>query len=624
MTQEVLEALQERPQDIFKLFQKDAESENIFNILAKSFLDPIAKDYSVLDEIYVDGLDSSQVFGQTKMVLEGVGRSLLSEKIPTLKEKYGGFEEQDEEDEDEVEEEQDEIDEGLSSEEDHSDELEERGEGDDSEAFDEEEQEEVSDLEDDEDEARTLHENEQEDGETEVGSDTENEHKKDAFGLNDGFFDIDEFNKQIVALEDDQPDAEDEEEIDYFANLSDEDEDEEEDMEYYDDFYDKPGKFKTSEVASKKAQDQESDEEDFDEGEFGEEEYDKAVGSAMLDLFADEDEVKQDEKPIENMSSFEKQQRAIQAEISKLEAELIADKKWTMKGETTAIQRPKDSLLEEQELDFDRTAKPVPIITQEVTETLEDLIRKRIKNDDFNDLPKRIITDISKFHNRQRAEVSEQKSSKSLAELYEDEFNQVDGQQEEINEEIKKQHDEITELFTNITHKLDALCSAHFVPKPHSLKTLEIKVTDASAPSISMEDAQPLHVSTETTLAPQEIYKIGDDAVRGDGVRGKSQVQLKSGLSYSKDELNREEKQRLRRANKRKKAKDFRDREEYKRQKQMQTPVNENKKQRTSEVIDTLSKAKNITVIGKKGERTDVKGKLVKSVSQQNSSNFKL
>ena len=64
------------------------------------------------------------------------------------------------------------------------------------------------------------------------------------------------------------------------------------------------------------------------------------------------------------------------------------------------------------------------------------------------------------------------------------------------------------------------LCSAHFIPKPHQAKTIDIKVTD----SISMEDAQPLHVSNESRLAPQEIYKIGDDEAKGDGVKGKTQV----------------------------------------------------------------------------------------------------
>ena len=547
MTQATLQTIYDRPYEIFKT---DGE---FFNKLVKSFIDPLAKKYSVLDEIYIDGLDSSQVFGQTKMVLDGVGEELLGSVIPEIQGMVRDEEEEEEDEEDTQEEEEPPAEEKEVEEVEEELEEEEQPEDEESQVESEEEQPE------EEEDAEPIH--------------------KDAFGLNDGFFDIDEFNKQVLAMENDNND----DEIDYFDSLSGDDDE----MDYYNDFYDKPGKFK-QQVPEKE--------------EFEEDDYDNAVNSAMLDLFAEEEP-----QPKESLSSFEKQQKSIQAEIARLEAELVADKKWTMKGEITSKDRPQESLLEETEIAFDRTSKPVPVITEESTQTLEDLIRKRIKEDDFNDLPRRIITDISKFHKTPRAEVSEQKSSKSLAELYEDEYNHVDAQQESINEEVKKQHDEISELFTKVTHKLDALCSAHFIPKPHQAKTIDIKVTD----SISMEDAQPLHVSNESRLAPQEIYKIGDDEAKGDGVKGKSQVQLKSGLSYSKDELSREDKQRLRRASKRKKAKTFNQRQETKRQKK-------------DGVVDTLAGAKNLTVIGHKGEMRDIKGNLKKASGPQSSNSFKL
>jgi U3 small nucleolar RNA-associated protein MPP10 len=299
-----------------------------------------------------------------------------------------------------------------------------------------------------------------------------------------------------------------------------------------------------------------------------------------------------------------------------------------MKGEISSKDRPQDSLLDDPEsanLEFDRTAKPVPIITEDVTETIEDLIRRRIKNNEFDDLPKRFITDVSKFHNRQKYELSEQKSTKSLAEIYEDQYNQVD-ENKEITDELKKKHDEISELFNQVSHKLDALCSAHFIPKPHQFKTIEIKVNDNAA-SINMEDSQPLHVSSESTLAPQEIYKIGDDKPKANGVLGRSEVQLKSGLSYSKDELSRDEKQRLRRANKRKRSKEFNQKQSIQKQKevhQQKTQPNANKRQKVGQVIDTLSKAKNITVIDKKGQLRDVKGNLKKDNAPKGSNNLKL
>ena len=665
-----LQELIQKPQDIFKLklkvkLQDDSlEGEsctNLFNELTKTIINPLVNKYSVLDELYIDGLDSTQVFGQTKIVLDGIGRRLLTEDIPQIKEKLqdddreegdeegGNGEESEEEseaefgkiqkpeleefDDDEVSEDSQEYPSDEEEEEEDGEEEEEDGDGD-----------EVETLVGKDDHEKGVGigtDSEGDDGEdTDVSQGDGKEVQKDTFGLNDGFFDIDQYNKQVLAMEKednfDDEDEDDEEEIDYFASLSDEgdgdDENgEEEQMDYYDDFYDKPGKFQNKLNKGRKSkQEDDDDDEDDDDGEvseydFGDEEYDKAIDSARLDLFADESSSKPPKNnKTENLSSFEKQQRALQQEIAKLEAELVADKKWTLKGEVTSNERPKESLLEENELAFDRTAKPVPTITEEVTESIEDLIRKRIKEDDFNDLPRRIVQDLSRFHKGPQAEVSEQKSTRTLAELYEDEYNQVDAQQEQLNEEEKRQHDEISELFMTVTHKLDALCSAHFIPKPHEKKNIEIKVTDASAPSISMEDAQPLHISNEAQLAPQEIYKIGDDAVKGDGVKGKSEVQLKSGLSYSKDEIDRDEKQRLRRANKRKKAKNFREREEYKRQRTMQEPKSKERRTGAGEVIDTLSRAKNVTVIGKKGELRDAKGNLKKSNAPQTSTNFKL
>lgn len=644
----IVELLTQHPEDVFKL-SKDEDTSNQFNQLVKSLLDPITKDHSVLDEIYVEGLDASQVYGQSKMVLEGVGESLLFEKIPELKEKYGfkgeSDEDENEEDEDEgLEGDEEIVEDDVLENEDDDEELEVE---DQENEFESEDQEEIeANILDGLEDFQSAEENyesaaEDSDDATKVASDDEKgsfEPEKDVFGLNDGFFDIDEFNRQSLALENgDNEDESDEEEIDFFADLSEnDDDDEEENMAYFDDFYEKPGKPQANSRPKKNVQKGE-DEEDF---EFDDNEYDKAMGSAMLDLFDDEDDIPKSKKSsTENLSSFEKQQRQIQDEIAGLEAELVAEKKWNMKGEVSAKDRPQDSLLDDSEshnLEFERTAKPVPVITQDVTESLEDMIRRRIKEENFDDLPKRLLANVASFHNRQKYELSETKSSKSLAEIYEDEYKGTGDSQAasgEISEELQKQHDEISELFSSVTHKLDSLCSAHFIPKPNQFKQVEIKVTDSGASasaSINMEDSQPLHVEGDTALAPQEVYKIGDDKPAAAGREGKREVQLKSGLSYSKDELSRDDKQRLRRASKRKRSKEFNQRKEIREQREKQNPSKtedahgNRKKARVGEVISTLSKAKNVTVIGKKGDLTDVKGHLKKKEGPKGSSGFKL
>lgn len=623
---ELLKSLADNPVDIFNI-TKQENAVDKFNAVTKSLLDEIAPTHSVLDEIYVDGLDASQVFGQAQMVLLGVGEKLLFEKIPELREKYGNEESQDEDDNDDAKRESSEE-EFFSM--DESDDQQPQTTS--LESENEEQSENDEEIENDSDEPDADSNSEQEaeisDAESEqtkVPSDDESAPQKDVFGLNDGFFDIDAFNKQIVALEDENL-GNDDEEIDFFGDLSDEDDSEGEEMEYYDEFFDKPG-LKSVKSESKKKEVEESDDESDDEiNELDDKEYDQAVDSAMLDLFADEEEDKPQDTA--QLSSFEKQQQKLQAEIATLEAELVAEKKWTMKGEVRLKDRPADSLLDDEEaptLEFDRTSKPVPVITEEVTESIEDLIKRRVRSDEFDDLPKRLITDVSKFVQRQKTEVSDQKSSKSLAEIYEDTYHGVDPDQK-ISDEVQQAHDEISDMFTTLNYKLDSLCLAHYVPKPHEFKTIDIKVTDAAA-SIAMEDAQPLHISDEVKLAPQEVYKIGDDKAKADGARGVSQVLLKSGLAYSKDELSRDDKQRLRRAKKRAKSKHFNELKEAKEQRDKQQKPQEGgdkKRQKVGEVIDTLSRAKNVTVIDKKGQLRDALGKLRKAEGPQSGSLFRL
>lgn len=638
MSSDLIDSLVELPHKVFSLFNPNgtdnASHINYFNILTKSFLDPIAESYSVLDQVYVDGLDASQVFGQTKIILDGVSLNLISSVLPQLRSRHSNYTADAsgrgaDQEEDGLDPNSDSDSSLDGSDEDNAESLSNDVSGSDLPSAAEHESRSNS-----ESATQSAVESDDEGSESDSNSQTETKssgsglgQRPDVFGLNDGFFDIDDFNKQILAMENDDAlnNNGDEEDIDYFQDV--EETDEEGEMAYYDDFYEDP-----TSTPARPRNSREKSTHDLKNGDLNEDEYDNAVGSAMLDLFADEPE--QEKLPAldlkaRNLSSFEKQQQAIEAEIRQLESELIAEKKWTMKGEVRAKDRPRDSLLDDPEtstLEFDRTAKPVPVITQEITESLEDLIRRRIKNEEFDDLERRYISDILKASRRQKFDLSEQKSAKSLAELYEDDFKGVDTHQQDINEELQKQHDEISELFAKVSHRLDAMCSAHYTPEPRQFKTIDIKVGDTTA-KINMEDAQPLHVSSESRLAPQEIYKIGDDTTltKSQGPhKGKLQVQLKSGLSYSKQELDRDDKQRLRRANKRKRSKEFKTREQEKQRTDKQQSQDSNKRMRVGDVADTLSKAKNVTVIGKKGEMTDASGATKKTSVPANPNNLRL
>ncbi|KAJ2898725.1 U3 snoRNP protein, partial [Coemansia aciculifera] len=109
-------------------------------------------------------------------------------------------------------------------------------------------------------------------------------------------------------------------------------------------------------------------------------------------LFADDDDDDADNGSASgaagSKSEFEKRQEKLQGLISRLEDEAVDKKHWAMTGEVTSAVRPKDSLLEE-DLEFDHVQKPVPIVTQEATQTLEDVIKRRILNEEWDDVERK-------------------------------------------------------------------------------------------------------------------------------------------------------------------------------------------------------------------------------------------
>ncbi|SMN18209.1 similar to Saccharomyces cerevisiae YJR002W MPP10 Component of the SSU processome and 90S preribosome [Maudiozyma saulgeensis] len=599
MATNFIDALRETPVDAIG---KDASQPLL---LTKTYLDSLITSYKesdsgssniAIDELTVEGLDANQVWFQTKMVIDNVEGDLM-ERIQELRDAMKVPEEEESVDEDESEEE--EVEHMNESE---NDEVAEESEHslDDQEDEDEDEIIEGKDDYVDSDLEDNVIEGQQQ--EEEAYEEPQEHYEADADGLNDQFFNIEDFNRQTLAQEsnldeDDDQNNNDDEEVDYFADLPSE---EDEEADYYEDFFDKPKSRKSTIMLQTNGAEDESGNENSnrDNGM-------SAMNSMKLDLFEDADDAQEEgsdddaEANIEKLSTYQKQQLEIQKQIAQLEAEAIAEKKWALKGEVRAKERPEDALLTE-DLEFERTAKPVPVITTEVTESLEDMIRKRIQEFNFDDLQRKTINDFAKRGQRQQVEISDVKSSKSLADIYADDAQGV-SEENAVSEELQKNHDEITELFNNITYKLDALSSAHFIPRP-AKKSLEVRVESAA---IAMEDAQPLSMSSGSTLAPQEVYKSGK-------ADNDNEIRLKNGTVMSRDELTREDKNRLRRSVKRKRAKNM-----------ASHPAK--KKSKKDDVIETLSRAKNITVINKAGEKKDIKGNAASNGNNKNNvTNFRL
>lgn len=117
--------------------------------------------------------------------------------------------------------------------------------------------------------------------------------------------------------------------------------------------------------------------------------------------------------------------------------------------------------------------QPVPVITQETTSALEEMIKKRILDNQFDDVERKADPTAKPFLPSKRVEISEEKSQKSLAEIYEEDYikQKTNDQTNEKDEALKKEHEAITEMFTSLCQKLDALSNFHFTPKAVSIQT---------------------------------------------------------------------------------------------------------------------------------------------------------
>ncbi|NXU34407.1 MPP10 protein, partial [Drymodes brunneopygia] len=205
-------------------------------------------------------------------------------------------------------------------------------------------------------------------------------------------------------------------------------------------------------------------------------------------------------------SSFEKRQEKMSKKIKSLEEALLEEKPWQLKGEVTGQKRPENSLLEETVL-FDHAVRMAPVITEETTFQLEDIIKQRILDEAWDDVVPKEKPKEEAFEYKKRISLDHEKSKLSLAEIYEQEYMKL--HQQKTEEEENPEHKEIQEMMDSLFQKLDALCNFHFTPKP---PVPEVKIV-SNLPAISMEEVAPVAVSDAALLAPEEVKeknKAGD------------------------------------------------------------------------------------------------------------------
>uniref|UniRef100_A0A8D0LD29 U3 small nucleolar ribonucleoprotein protein MPP10 n=1 Tax=Sphenodon punctatus TaxID=8508 RepID=A0A8D0LD29_SPHPU len=356
--------------------------------------------------------------------------------------------------------------------------------------------------------------------------------------VDDKFFKLAEMEAVLEAAEREEMGGKDEEEeeIDYFEDIFSEDEDEEEfgakkfksvkstrDLKYKDYFdpvdNDEDPRNDESEDDQNKGQERDTEEEEENEGiveetdemELAEEnQKNKETSKKVTFHLPDDSEMEEDtdvesEKrthPPEIKSSFEKRQEKMSAKIKSLEEQLLAEKPWQLKGEVMGPKRPENSLLEETLL-FDHAVRMAPVITEETTVQLEDIIKQRIKDQAWDDVVRKEKPKEETYEYKKRLTLDQEKSKLSLAEIYEQEYLKLN--QKKSEEEEKPEHVEIQKMMDSLFLQLDALSNFHFTPRPPAP---EVKIV-SNLPAISMEEVAPVSVSDAALLAPEEIKEKG-------------------------------------------------------------------------------------------------------------------
>ncbi|KAG9848005.1 Mpp10 protein, partial [Aureobasidium melanogenum] len=619
-----------------------------------------------LKKVHVEGFAVEQVWEQARRIIDAA-RKEAQRNFDALAEKYAI---DDSEDESEGQDGEDLSEEGESDVGEEGVDYEVEGEDVDGEEEDDDEDMDVDGEVDDYEESDIEADEDVEmgsEGESEAESEEAAEYIPDPHGLNDGFFSIDDFNKQSEFLEqadargDNDFDDDDDEGIDWGANplaasatvskaaQNDDDEsddedgptfgnvdlnapegfsDNEEEVEEgemdgmgslsntndvkYADFFappakkarkNKKGRPNPHNFPAKQASPSGADEPAEDD-----EEMERTMEKVHRDLFDDVTDDEEDEEnldpadPRSRRSAHERRQAALTEEIRRLEAANVAKRDWTLSGEARAADRPVNSLLEE-DLEFERVGKPVPVITAEISESLEELIKRRILAEDFQDIIRRRPDDLATGSSSRRGrldfELDDSKSKKSLAEMYEEEHlkatdpNYVDAK----GEKTQKEQREIDALWRDISNKLDSLSSWHFKPKGPATQ-LDIRV---DAPVVRLEDARPTagaEAAAASQLAPQEIYKAGEAAEKAE-----AEIATRGGLVVNREEMSREERKRRRRRDKEREKKSLSNIDPSKK---------ESKKTKERKGIISDLKKGGVKVIGNKGQITDVSGAAVK------------
>ncbi|KAA0184549.1 hypothetical protein HAZT_HAZT004699 [Hyalella azteca] len=211
-------------------------------------------------------------------------------------------------------------------------------------------------------------------------------------------------------------------------------------------------------------------------------------------------------------SRFEKELELETRLRQELEESNISEKPWALKGEVQAADRPTNSVLTEY-LEFRSGAKLRPIINEELCARIERVILDRFRTKAFNDVERKAKLVENPFEYKKKMVLDQEKSSKSLSKIYEEEYlkKQRMDTAKKAEEELPE-HKKIRLAYEELEGYLDALSNAHYTPK---LRNPELKIV-SNLPAMQLEENTPVVANDSDLLAPQEITVPVRGLLKGD------------------------------------------------------------------------------------------------------------
>lgn len=249
----------------------------------------------------------------------------------------------------------------------------------------------------------------------------------------------------------------------------------------------------------------------------------------------DEEDVGKSVQP-KAKSAFQRQQEALARQMDKLESAALGEKSWLLKGEADAKARPLNSALE-TDLEFEHVMAPAPVISAEITQKLEDIIKQRIIEGRFDDVER--VEPVQERERKEAPQLDDTKSTKGLGEIYADEY-----MKQKVGVALGEKEDpivaEVKKLWALLSYRLDALSRTGFVEEP---KDIEARI-DRELALKAQGNLVPATFNEANHQAPEEIFAGGDG--KG-GQRGSAAGNIKAD-----DELTKEERKAGRAKRKRK------------------------------------------------------------------------